>query len=79
MFVTDDSGSSAVLEWRNNTFIVTYTDMITNFYVAFDDAEDCYLDGGLKEKFIAPAENPFNYRFGYGHGYERFSRRILPY
>ena len=74
MFVTDDSGSSAVLEWRNNTFIVTYTDMITNFYVAFDDAEDCYLDGGLKEKFIAPAENPFNYRFGYGHGYERFKK-----
>ncbi len=72
LFVTDDLGKSAVFEWRYNTLIVTYTDMVTNFYVAFDDAEDCYIDGVLKEKYVAPAENPQNYRFGYGHGYERF-------
>ena len=74
IFVTDADGNSAAFEWRYNTLVVTYTDMITNFYVAYDDAEDCYIDGGLKEKFVAPTENPWNYKFGYGHGYERFKK-----
>lgn len=78
MFVTDDSGKSAVLEWRNNTLVVTYTDIVTNFYVAFDDAEDCYRNGALKEAYIPPESNPGNYRFGYGHGYERF-KKIMSY
>ena len=78
LFVTDDLGKSAAFEWRYNTLVVTYTDMITNFYVAFDDAEDCYIKGGLKEKYVAPSDNPGNYRFGYGHGYERF-KTIMAY
>ncbi len=78
LFVTDDTGKSAVFEWRYNTLVVTYTDMITNFYVAYEDAEDCYYDEGLKEAFIPPENNPGNYKFGYGHGYERF-KTILAY
>lgn len=72
LFVTDASGKSAVFEWRNDTLTVTYTDIVTNFYVSADDAEDCYYGDDLKEKYVPPAENPRNYRFGYGHGYERF-------
>lgn len=72
IFVTDASGKSAVFEWRYNTLTVTYTDIITNFYVNYDDAEDCYIDGALKETYIAPDENAKGYKFGYGHGFERF-------
>ncbi len=72
MFVTDAAGKSAVLEWRYNKLEVTYTDIITNFYVESDDAEDCYIDGELKEKYVPPVTNNKNYKFGYGHGYERF-------
>ena len=78
LFVTDELGKSAVFEWRNNTLAVTYTDMVTNFYVSCDDAADCYKNGKLKEKYVAPSENPFDYRFGYGHGYERF-KTIMSY
>ena len=74
LFVTDDSGKSAALEWRYNTLVVTYTDIITNFYVSSEDAEDCYRDGKLKEAYIPPTDNPGNYKFGYGHGYERFKK-----
>ena len=72
IFVTDATGVSAVFEWRHNEMNVTYTDIITNFYVGSDDAEDYYVDGALKEAFVPPADNPKGYRFGYGHGYERF-------
>ena len=72
LFVTDAEGASAVFEWRYNTLKVTYTDIITNFYVGSDDAEDCYVDGVLKEAFVPPVINPNNYKFGFGHGYERF-------
>ena len=72
LFVTDAAGRSAVLEWRYNEMTVTYTDIVTNFYVSWDDAEDCYKDGQLKEKYIS-AQDADGYRFGYGHGYERFA------
>lgn len=72
LFVTDASGASAVFEWRFDEFVVTETDIVTNFYVAFDDAEDCYWNGQLKERFLPPESNEAGYRFGYGHGYERF-------
>ena len=72
MFVTDANGKSAVLEWRYNKLEVTYTDIITNFYVNSDDAEDCYIDGKFKETYVPPVANKKGYRFGYGHGYERF-------
>ena len=71
LFISDITGKSIVLEWRYDMMSVTYTDIVTNFYVSNDDAEDCYLNGELKEKFVAP-EACMGYRFGYGHGYERF-------
>ena len=71
LFISDPIGNSCVLEWRYDVMTVTYTDLATNFYVSSDDAEDCYLKGELKEKFVVP-EDPMGYRFGYGHGYERF-------
>ena len=71
LFISDADGNSCVLEWRYDVMTVTYTNLATNFYVAYDDAEDCYLKGELKERFVAP-EDTFGYRFGYGHGYERF-------
>lgn len=37
LFVNDATGNSAVFEWRYDTLTVTYTDVVTNFYVAYDD------------------------------------------
>ncbi len=71
LFIVDSDGNSGVLDWRYDVMNVTYTDIATNFYVSGDDAENCYLNGELKERFAPPAD-PGNYRFGYGHGYERF-------
>lgn len=71
VFISDITGKSAVLDWRYDRMTVTYTDIVTNFYVSSDDAENCYLNGELKEKFVAP-DDCRGYRFGYGHGYERF-------
>ena len=71
LFISDPDGRSCVLDWRYDVMRVTYTDLATNFYVSSDDAEDCYMKGELKEKFVAP-EDAKGYRFGYGHGYERF-------
>ena len=73
LFVSDAKGESCVLEWRYNTLYITYTDACTNFYVAFDDAEDCYYSGELKERFIHPSEKTHAYHYGYGHGYDRFA------
>ncbi len=70
LFVSDDDGKSAVLEWRYEELQVTYTDAVTNFYVGFDDADSSYRNGILKEQ-IEKTEGII-YRFGYGHGYDRF-------
>ncbi len=72
LFLADASGRSAVLEWRYNSLQITETDAVTNFYVSSDDAEDSYLNGKLKERFINDLKTEKSYRFGYGHGYERF-------
>lgn len=74
LFVTDAYGNSIVLEWRYNEIKITYTDIVTNFIVSCEDAEDCYKNGKLKEKYIPPKENNKKYKFGYGHGYERFKK-----
>lgn len=76
LFVSDAEGNSAVLEWRNDELIVTYTDAVTNFYVGCDDAEDVYADGVLKEKFPGPVSQLRDYRYGYGHGFNRFNTII---
>ncbi len=73
LFVTDAEGTSVVLEWRYNTMQVVYTDAVTNFYTAFDDAEDCLVNGVLKERFVLPDEHIREYHYGYGHGYDRFA------
>ena len=72
LFITDSEGNAAVLEWRHDTYTVTRTDACTNFYVGYDDAEDCIYKAGLKEKWVAPEISyTKEYHYGYGHGYER--------
>ena len=73
IFLTDSEGNSGVLEWRHNTLTLTYTDAATNFYCGYDDAEDNYYGGSLKESFPGPADAEKEYRYGYGHGYGRFN------
>ena len=72
LFVTDAAGNSAVFEWRYSDFTVTYTDAVTNFYVGYDDACDCYSGDRLKDSFVVPENADREYRYGYGHGYGRF-------
>ena len=74
LFVSDASGQSAVFEWRFNDFTVTYTDAVTNFYVAYDDGCDCYSGGKLKDSFVTAENVSREYRYGYGHGYGRFKK-----
>ena len=73
LFITDASGASVVLEWRWNQLTVTETNAVTNFYVGFDDAEDRFKDGVCTEKFVALSNTVRDYRYGYGHGYHRFT------
>jgi len=72
LFVTDAAGASAVLEWRYNQLSVIRTNAVTNFYVGYDDAEDCWRKGKLKERFVKPPKYTREYHYGYGHGYDRF-------
>lgn len=73
LFVTDAQGNSGVFEWRHNTLTVTRCNCCTNFYLGYDDAKDCILEGGvLKEKFVRPEVVYDDCQLGYGHGYERF-------
>lgn len=77
LFISDAAGNSAALEWRNNQFRAVRTDALTNCYVGDDDAEDCYYPDGLKEKYVPLEFEPKKkYRFGYGHGYERYKKLI---
>lgn len=73
LFVLDKEGNSAVFEWRYNKFTITYTNVVTNFYVGYEDAEDIYYDGILKEKLITTQSKHHNYLYGYGHGFDRFN------
>ena len=75
LFVTDAAGNSAVIESRNGEVSVVKTDVVTNFYVGSDDAADSYRNGKLREdavKLVDENGEP-RYRFGYGHGYHRFT------
>ena len=74
LFVSDASGRSVVMEWRYNNLTVTQTNAVTNFYVGYDDACDCYSHGKLKEKFVQSDDHVFEYHYGYGHGYARFAK-----
>lgn len=75
LFVTDASGKSAVIESRNGKASVIETDVVTNFYVGSDDIADSYRNGKLREEAVKLVDENGEprYRFGYGHGYHRFT------
>lgn len=73
LFITDATGASVVLEWRYNELHVTKTNAVANFYVGFDDAEDRYKDGVCTEKAVRLENAQWDYHYGYGHGYHRFT------
>ena len=75
LFLSDASGKSAVFEWRYNTFTVTYNDICTNFYTAYDDHSDYCKNGVLREVFSANTDTKIKYRYGFGYSYDNF--RIL--
>ena len=73
IFVTDSTGASVVLEWRNNILKVTETNAVSNFYSGFDDADDYYKGGQLIENFVKLDNSVMTYHYGYGHGFHRFT------
>ena len=75
LFVTDAAGNSVVIESRNGEVSVVKTDVVTNFYVGSDDAADSYRNGTLREEAVKLVDEDGvpRYRFGYGHGYHRFT------
>ena len=76
IFVTDATGASIVLEWRNNELTATDTNAVTNFYVGYDDAEDRYKDGVCTENALTLGNTVREYHYGYGHGYHRFAGMV---
>ena len=75
LFVTDAAGRSVVLESRNGELSVVETDVVTNFYVGSDDMAESYRKGELREEAVKLVDENGEprYRFGYGHGYHRFT------
>ena len=75
LFVTDAAGNSVVIESRNGEVSVVKTDVVTNFYVGSDDVADSYRNGKLREEAVKLVDENGEprYRFGYGHGYHRFT------
>lgn len=73
-FVNDASGRSVVIESRNGEFTVVDSDLVTNFYLSYDDMEDVYKNGELREEavMLTDENGGKQYKFGYGHGYHRF-------
>jgi len=75
LFVTDAAGHSVVIESRNGVVSTIPTDVVTNFYVGSDDIADSYRKGKLREEAVKLVDENGDprYRFGYGHGYHRFT------
>ena len=75
LLVTDAAGKSVVIESRNGEVSVVETDVVTNFYVGSDDIADSYRNGKLREEAVKLVDENGEprYRFGYGHGYHRFT------
>ncbi|MDO4536797.1 MAG: hypothetical protein Q4B54_01455 [Coriobacteriales bacterium] len=73
--MTDAEGNHAVIESRNGEITLTQTDVVTNFYVDYDDIADSYRKGELSEEAVAllDEEGQSRYHYGYGHGYHRFA------
>ena len=74
IYVTDADGHYAMIESRNGKVTVTESDVATNFYLGYDDIEDSYKDGKLRESAVMMTDESGQqaYHFGYGHGYHRF-------
>lgn len=75
IFATDKDGNYAVIESRNGEISYIDSDVVTNFYLTYDDIEDSYINGRLRENAVVltdeNGEKASN--FGYGHGYHRFA------
>ena len=74
VFVSDAQDHYALIESRNSVVSVIDTDVVTNFYLGYDDMEDYYRGGTLREEPVALVDKNGEplYHFGYGHGYHRF-------
>lgn len=74
IFVTDAGGRCAVIESRNSDVSVIDSDVVTNFYLGYDDIEDYYKNGELKEDAVKMNDENGDgrYKYGFGHGYHRF-------
>ena len=74
VFVSDAQDHYALIESRNSVVSVIDTDVVTNFYLGYDDMEDYYRGGTLREESVALVDKNGKplYHFGYGHGYHRF-------
>ena len=74
IFVSDASGNSKVIEWRYNELRVADTDIATNFYQTWDDSEPHKVKTSIEYENDSQLSKTYrNYRYGYGHGYERFN------
>ena len=75
IFVTDAADNKVVIESRNGVVSTVTTDVVTNFYVGSDDIADSYRNGNLREEAVKLVDENGEprYRFGYGHGYHRFT------
>ena len=74
VMVADPSGRCVVIESRNSVVSVIPSDVCTNFYLTYDDMEDSYRDGILREDAVKMTDENLatNDHYGYGHGYHRF-------
>lgn len=74
IYVTDAEGNYAVIESRNGIVSTVESDVVTNFYLSYDDIADSYRNGNLHENALMLTDEygEKQYKFGYGHGYHRF-------
>ncbi|MBQ6481137.1 MAG: linear amide C-N hydrolase [Anaerolineaceae bacterium] len=74
IYVTDAEGNYAVIESRNGIVSTVESDVVTNFYLSYDDIADSYRNGNLRENALMLTDEygEKQYKFGYGHGYHRF-------
>jgi len=74
VFVSDATDHYALIESRNSVVSVIDSDVVTNFYLGYDDMQDYYKNGKLREGAVSMVDENGNplYSFGYGHGYNRF-------
>lgn len=74
IFVTDAEDHYAVIESRNSNVSIIDSHVVTNFYLGYDDIEDYYKDGILREDAVTMSgeDGESLIQYGFGHGYHRF-------